>query len=123
MAQILENISKKEFQVVDARSADRFYGRVAEPRPQLKGGHIPNAHSIPFQQVLDNREIVAAEKLQKIFSGAGVDLSKPIVTSCGSGITAGVLSLSLATIGIDAAVYDGSWSEYGQEAINNPVDK
>jgi len=123
MPQIISNISKKEFQVVDARSADRFYGRVAEPRPALQRGHIPNAHSVPFQQVLDNREIVAADKLKQVFIGAGIDLSKPIVTSCGSGVTAGILTLSLSTLGINSSVYDGSWSEYAQESINNPVDK
>jgi len=123
MNQILDNISTKKFQVVDARSADRFFGRVPEPRPKLQGGHIPDSHNLPFGQLLENKEIISDEKVKQAFTSAGVDINKPIVTSCGSGVTAAVLSLALDNAGIQSAVYDGSWSEYGQETLSNPVHK
>jgi len=119
--QILENNVAKQFQVVDARSADRFFGRVEEPRPKLQKGHIPNSYSVPFGQVLDNREIVSEDKVRLAFTKSGLDLNKPITTSCGSGVTAAVLSLALDSVGVQSAVYDGSWAEYGQESLNNPV--
>jgi len=124
MRDILSNISEGKFQVVDARSYDRFYGRVLESRPKLQSGHIPNSKSVPFNLVLENKEILYKENLRDIVTKAGIDLSKPIVTSCGSGVSAAVVSLALlSALGKDSAIYDGSWSEYAQESLANPVAK
>lgn len=102
-------------QIVDARGAPRFRGEVPEPRAGLKSGHMPGARNVPFDSLLmpDGRMRPASE-LAEIFREAGVDLDRPIVTTCGSGITASVLALALARLGRDrAAVYDGSWTEWG----------
>jgi thiosulfate/3-mercaptopyruvate sulfurtransferase len=102
-------------QVVDARPAARFRGEAPEPRPGLRSGHMPGALNLPFDQVTtaDGRLRSAAE-LRQAFEAAGVDLDRPIVTTCGSGVTASTLALALARLGReDVAVYDGSWSEWG----------
>jgi len=122
MDQILQNIKTKEFQVVDARSAVRFKAEVAESRPKLQRGHIPGSFNVPFNTILKDRELLSRDELQQVFTSAGLDLEKPIVTSCGSGVTAAILSLGLAKIGVPSAVYDGSWAEYAQESLNNPVE-
>jgi thiosulfate/3-mercaptopyruvate sulfurtransferase len=103
-------------QIVDARSAGRFEGRDKEPRAGLRSGHIPNSRNVPFTTLLNaDGTLKSADELRAIFGAAGVDLAKPVVTSCGSGVTAGVVSFALAMLGrTDAAVYDGSWSEWGQ---------
>jgi thiosulfate/3-mercaptopyruvate sulfurtransferase len=102
-------------EIVDARSADRFAGRVPEPRAGLRSGHIPGAHNLPYGRLLkEDGTLKSPAELEALFHEAGVDLSKPVVTSCGSGITASVLALALAVIGHRrTAVYDGSWSEWG----------
>jgi thiosulfate/3-mercaptopyruvate sulfurtransferase len=122
MSQILENIQTKQFQIVDARSAARFNAEVKETRPNLQSGHIPGAFNVPFTSILKDREILHRDELYNIFKASGLDLEKPIVTSCGSGVTAAVLSLALAKLNIPSALYDGSWAEYGQEKLSNPVD-
>jgi thiosulfate/3-mercaptopyruvate sulfurtransferase len=104
-------------EIVDARSAQRFAGRGVEPRPGLRSGHIPGAHNVPYGRLLkEDGTLKSAAELEALFHEAGVDLTKPVVTSCGSGITASVLALALATIGHRrTAVYDGSWSEWGAD--------
>lgn len=104
-------------EIVDARSAERFAGRVPEPRPGLRSGHIPGAHNLPYGRLLkQDSTLKSPAELEALFHEAGVDLSKPVVTSCGSGITASVLALALAVIGHRrTAVYDGSWSEWGAD--------
>jgi thiosulfate/3-mercaptopyruvate sulfurtransferase len=104
-------------EIVDARGAERFAGRAAEPRPGLRSGHIPGALNLPYGKVLKpNGTLKSPVELEALFTKAGVDLSKPVVTSCGSGITASVLALALAEIGHRrTAVYDGSWSEWGAD--------
>jgi thiosulfate/3-mercaptopyruvate sulfurtransferase len=104
-------------EIVDARSADRFAGRVPEPRAGLRSGHIPGAHNLPYGRLLkEDGTLKSPAELEALFHEAGVDLSKPVVTSCGSGITASVLALALAVIGHRrTAVYDGSWSEWGAD--------
>jgi thiosulfate/3-mercaptopyruvate sulfurtransferase len=102
-------------QVVDARSAARFRGEAPEPRASLRSGHMPGACNLPFDQVTtpDGR-LQSAEAITAAFRAAGVDLDRPIITTCGSGVTASTLALALARIGReDVAVYDGSWSEWG----------
>ena len=111
-------------EIVDARSAERFAGRVPEPRPGLRSGHIPGAHNLPYGRLLkQDSTLKSPAELEALFNEAGVDLSKPVVTSCGSGITASVLALALAVIGHRrTAVYDGSWSEWGN-MVRTPVEK
>lgn len=100
--------------VVDARPSDRFRGEAAEPRPGVKGGHMPGAANVPSTTVVANGHLAAPEVLADAFAGAGVDPSQPIITSCGSGVTAAILWLALETLGADKlALYDGSWSEWG----------
>jgi thiosulfate/3-mercaptopyruvate sulfurtransferase len=104
--------------IVDARSAARFRGEAPEPRAGLRSGHMPGAANVPFELVgaADGR-LRSAVELKDVFESAGVDLARPIVTTCGSGVTASVLALALARLGLDrVAVYDGSWTEWGGAA-------
>lgn len=104
-------------QVVDARPAARFEGTQAEPRPGLRAGHMPGARNLPFNQVLNaDGTMKKSDEIKALFAGAGIDASRPVVTTCGSGVTAAVLSLALAVSGNgNAALYDGSWAEWGQD--------
>lgn len=102
-------------EIVDARSALRFRGEVEEPRPGLRSGHIPGSKSVPFDTLLNaDGTMKDASALKAAFDAAGVDLAKPVITSCGSGVTAAVLALALERIGHrNWALYDGSWAEWG----------
>lgn len=103
-------------QVLDARATGRFQGTVPEPRAGLRGGHIPGARNLPFGDILDpeTKLMLTGDALGERFTGAGIDLSKPITTSCGSGVTAAVLALGLHRLGVEnVALYDGSWTEWG----------
>lgn len=103
-----------EAQVLDARPAARFRGEAAEPRPGVRAGHMPGAKSLPFKSVLTEEGLMKrGEALSAAFNDAGVDLDQPVVTSCGSGVTAAVLTLALAELGRDSRLYDGSWVEWG----------
>jgi thiosulfate/3-mercaptopyruvate sulfurtransferase len=115
--QMVANVASRAEQVIDARAADRFEGRAAEPRPGIRSGHIPGARNVPYGQLFDaaTGAMKPLDDLRKAFTGAGVNFDAPIVTSCGSGVSAGVLTLALYRLGItDTALYDGSWSEWGQ---------
>jgi thiosulfate/3-mercaptopyruvate sulfurtransferase len=113
-AQVLANISHPAEQVVDARARERFQGTAAEPWPGRRSGRIPGSLNVPFTDLINpDATMKSADELRMIFGGAKVDLQKPIVTSCGSGVTAGTVSLALARLGIDTALYDGSWAEWG----------
>jgi thiosulfate/3-mercaptopyruvate sulfurtransferase len=108
-------LERQDAQLVDARSAVRFRGEAPEPRAGLRAGHMPGARNLPWSEVVSAEGTLAPpEVLRAAFEGAGVDLARPIITTCGSGITASILALALARLGRDdAAVYDGSWSEWG----------
>jgi thiosulfate/3-mercaptopyruvate sulfurtransferase len=110
-------LKDRSAEIVDARSAERFAGQAPEPRPGLRSGHIPGAHNLPYGKLLkQDGTLKSHAQIEALFNQAGVDLSKPVVASCGSGITASVLALALAEIGHRrAAVYDGSWSEWGAD--------
>ena len=117
IADIQEIVAKGNTQLVDARSAARFEGREAEPRPGVRSGHIPGSRNVPSASLINaDGTLKLREELLAIFTAAGIDPKAPVVTTCGSGVTASILSLALAVIGqTNAAVYDGSWAEWGAE--------
>jgi thiosulfate/3-mercaptopyruvate sulfurtransferase len=106
-------LNDKSAQVVDARSAGRFAGREPEPRAGLRPGHMPGAFSVPFNEIVENGRLTSPERIAQAFKKAGVDTDKPVITSCGSGVTAAILTLGLETLGKKPGrIYDGSWSEW-----------
>jgi thiosulfate/3-mercaptopyruvate sulfurtransferase len=115
-AAVLANVASKREQVVDARSAGRFDGSAEETWPGRRRGHIPGSRNLSFDQMTDpqTKQLKSVEELHKLFAEAGVALDRPIVSSCGSGVTACALAFGLYLIGHErTAIYDGSWSEWG----------
>jgi thiosulfate/3-mercaptopyruvate sulfurtransferase len=115
--QVLANLQTRAEQVVDARPRGRFEGTAPEPRPDSRSGHIPFSRNVPYAGLFDAETgtMKPLEELRQAFGNAGVDLTKPIVTSCGSGVSALVLTLALYRLGVrGSALYDGSWAEWGR---------
>ena len=122
--QMLKNLDSGAEQVVDARSAGRFSGQDPEPRAGLRGGHMPGSLCLPFATLLDPADgtFLQGDDLRRAFEDADVDLARPVVTTCGSGVTAAVLALGLHLLGhTHNALYDGSWSEWGDRE-DTPVE-
>ncbi|MFD1340828.1 3-mercaptopyruvate sulfurtransferase [Litorisediminicola beolgyonensis] len=105
-----------DHEIIDARSPGRFRGEEAEPRPGMRAGHIPGSKNVHYATLFDaDGTMKEPQELKQVFEAAGVDLSKPAITTCGSGVTAAILSLAMERIGkTDHSLYDGSWSEWGQ---------
>ena len=117
VADVQMALNNEDIQVVDARSAGRFAGTEPEPRKGLRGGHMPGALNVPFTEIVENGRLAAPEKIAAAFAKGGVDTDKPMITSCGSGVTAVVLALGLDAIGKKLPrVYDGSWTEWASRA-------
>lgn len=107
-------VGSRQSQIADARSPGRFAGTDPEPRPGIRSGHMPGARNVPIAALAENGELLPKDRLRKLIEDAGIDLSKPVVTSCGSGITAAAITLALETLGhTDNRLYDGSWTEWG----------
>tara|TARA_B110000027_G_scaffold11516_2_gene10284 strand:- start:5266 stop:6120 length:855 start_codon:yes stop_codon:yes gene_type:complete len=116
VTQVAHAAKLNDHEIIDARSGTRFIGEAPEPHTDLRSGHIPNSKNLPFTKVLNtDHTMKTVPELTKVFKNAGIDLNKPAITTCGSGITAAVLSLALQRVGkTDHALYDGSWTEWGQ---------
>ena len=114
--QVAKNIGSRAEQIVDARARDRFEGSVGEPWPGRRSGHVPGSRNVPYADLIDatTGAMKPLSEVRRAFDGAGVDLERPIVTMCGSGVSAGVLTLALYRLGVrGSALYDGSWAEWG----------
>ncbi len=122
--QILAGLGDDREQVIDARRRSRFEGSEPEPREGMRSGHIPGSLNLPFTEIVDqtSQTLLAPDALRQRFEAEGLNLSRPVVTSCGSGVTAGVLALGLHRLGHrETAVYDGSWSDWGRPG-DTPVE-
>ncbi|WP_460272686.1 3-mercaptopyruvate sulfurtransferase [Celeribacter sp. ULVN23_4] len=114
VTQVAASSKLGDYVIIDARSSARFKGEVPEPRPGLASGHIPNSRNVPFGEVLHpDGTLKSNDELRRVFEGAGVDLTKPAITTCGSGATAAILGLALTRLGVPFSLYDGSWAEWG----------
>jgi thiosulfate/3-mercaptopyruvate sulfurtransferase len=114
LADVQKALASGSAQVVDARAAERFRGQAPEPRPHLRSGRMPGSLNVPYQGLIEDGRLAPPERLAAAFAAGGVDTGKPIITSCGSGVTAAILTFALDALGKEqGSVYDGSWSEWG----------
>lgn len=115
MADVTEALNGSS-QLLDARGAARFAGNSPEPRPGLRAGHMPGALNLPYTQLLNpDKTMKDGPELEAVFKEIGVDLDQPVITTCGSGVTAAILTLGLAVLGKSSRLYDGSWAEWGSQ--------
>lgn len=124
LAQIRRWVQAPDRQLLDARSPGRFEGSAAEPRPGVRSGHIPGSRNLYYADLVDpeSHALLPSDALAARFAAAGIDTAKPVVTTCGTGVTAAILALALYQLGRrDVAVYDGSWSEWGGLADTPPA--
>ncbi|MFJ1230567.1 3-mercaptopyruvate sulfurtransferase [Yersinia proxima] len=120
--EVLAVLGNNEIQILDARPAGRFKALEPEPRPGLRLGRIPGSINVPWGSMVENGNLKSPQELEAIFAVQGVDLTKPIITSCGSGVTAAVVALGLAAVNAPSvALYDGSWAEWGA-SDSLPID-
>ncbi len=113
MAEVRDGVAANTMQLVDARPAARFRGEAPEPRSWVKSGRVPGSYNVPVAEIVADGMFKDPEAIKLAFERAGVDLARPIVASCGSGVNATILTLALDMIGVGSAVYDGSWTEWG----------
>ena len=114
LAQVRQALDTHSDQVLDARSADRFFGRAPEPRPGLASGHMPGALSLPMTDLIENGRLKDPQALKSALERIGVNGEKPVITTCGSGVSAAIITLALARLGLPTGrLYDGSWTEWG----------
>ena len=122
LAEMRRIVETKSSQIADARSPGRFAGTDPEPRPGLRSGHMPGARNVPAPSLSENGELLPLSRLKSVLEDAGLNLSKPVVTSCGSGVTAATITLALQSLGhAKDKLYDGSWSEWGGLADTSVV--
>ena len=123
--QMLENIEKESFQVIDARTPGRYYGNDPEPRPTKKVGHIPGSINLPFPVLMNPKDhftFKSADAIKAAFDDVGININKPTTASCGSGVTAAVITFAVYLIGYaEGAIYDGSWAEWGDHTKTKVV--
>lgn len=116
-----DNCHNRRYTVLDARPATRYRGEAPEPRPELPSGHMPGSTSLPFTELLDDGSLKPCAELKKILDHAAINPDKPVITSCGSGVTAAVITLALDTCGLGMhKLYDGSWTEWASDC-SNPI--
>ena len=123
LADVRMAIADQSVQIVDARSPERYAGRAPEPRPDVRAGHMPGSFNVHYAKLVENGHLVPRERIEAAFRDAGVDPERPVITSCGSGITAAILTFALESIGREPrGLYDGSWAEWGSRP-DVPVER
>jgi len=114
LVRVQQALASHSAQIVDARSPERFRGEAPEPRPGVRSGHMPGSYNVPSNSVVKAVLLLPRDQLREAFAAGGLDLDKPTITSCGSGVSAAILWLALDAIGREpVALYDGSWAEWG----------